>query len=223
MNSRKFFGALLVALGVGYICQLLNIFDFSTIISTWWPLIIIIIGFMQLFKKSTSKTGAIILIAIGTIIQLNKLETNIHIGEFFWPVILILIGLKVLIPHSTFKNANEVTDDIIDYFVAFSGINVKVFSSNFRGGSITALFGGGDIDLRNAVLSNEGAVIDAFAAFGGVDIKVPTDWKVVTTGFPIFGGFENKTNTSATSAVLNTSQVLKVRCTAIFGGIDIKN
>lgn len=220
MNSRKFFGALLVALGVGYICQLLNIFDFSTIISKWWPLIIIIIGFMQLFKKSTSKTGAIIIIAIGAIIQLNKLETNIHIGEFFWPVILILIGLKVLIPNSTFKNANEVTDDIIDYFVAFSGINVKVFSSNFRGGSITALFGGGDIDLRNAVLPNEGAVIDAFAAFGGLDIKVPVDWKVVTTGFPIFGGFENKTNTSA---VLNDSPVLKVRCIAIFGGIDIKN
>jgi len=40
-----------------------------------------------------------------------------------------------------------------------------------RGGSLVAIFAGIDLDLRNFVISKEGAKIDVTTAFGGLDIK----------------------------------------------------
>jgi hypothetical protein len=63
--------------------------------------------------------------------------------------------------------------------------------------------------------------LDLLVAFGGIDIRVPQDWKVVTTGIPIFGGWENKTESIENSQP--EAPVLEVRCMAAFGGVEIIN
>jgi len=37
------------------------------------------------------------------------------------------------------------------------------------------------------------AVLDVFAFWGGVEVRVPRDWTVVMKGTPILGGFTDKT------------------------------
>lgn len=77
------------------------------------------------------------------------------------------------------------------------------------------------MDLREACLLNEGARMDVTAAFGGVNIIVPPEWKVEVKGIPIFGGWSNKTR--GKDYVREEAPVLTLHCFVAFGGVDIKN
>src|SRR5258708_3671911 len=98
---------------------------------------------------------------------------NINIWHFFWPAILIIIGLYILMGKSdhhhhdwkSSKNgrpANGKTDETgensIHYSAIFQGIDKKVTTDDFKGGKIDTIFGGVNLDLRNARLKSKIAV-----------------------------------------------------------------
>jgi predicted membrane protein len=91
-------------------------------------------------------------------------------------------------------------------------------SSTFRGADLLAVMGGCEIDLRKAAINGE-AVIDAFAMWGGIEIRVPEDWTVVSRIVPLMGGVEDKTRPPQTA----TAHRLVLRGFAVMGGIEIKN
>lgn len=76
------------------------------------------------------------------------------------------------------------TDESADEIVAVAIFGPLAFHSTsqaFRGGVLECWYGGGMIDLRDAVLAPEGATLKVRAVFGGGQILVPADWKVVTS------------------------------------------
>jgi len=77
-----------------------------------------------------------------------------------------------------------------------------------------------ELDFTGAGLDAGKATIDATALFGGVDIKVPRDWKVVMDVVPILGGAEDKHRNVPDAEAKAT---LYVKGTAIFGGITVKD
>ena len=99
-----------------------------------------------------------------------------------------------------------------------AGVNRGNTSKTFRGGDLTAVFGGCQIDLRQAAIESE-AVIDVFAMWGGIEIKVPENWSVSGRVTPILGGYEDKTRRVPDG----TNQRLLVRGLVIMGGVEIKN
>jgi len=62
-------------------------------------------------------------------------------------------------------------------------------------------------------------VIDVFAFWGGIEIRVPEDWSVVTRVTPLLGGVEDQTRASQAAV----SKRVEIRGTAIMGGVEIKN
>ena len=62
-------------------------------------------------------------------------------------------------------------------------------------------------------------MIDTFALWGGIDIKVPPDWSVVLQGLPLMGGFEDKTAKPPEGG----RKRLLVRGLAIMGGVEVHN
>ena len=91
-------------------------------------------------------------------------------------------------------------------------------SSNFRRADLLAFMGGCEIDLRKAAINGE-AVIDIFCMWGGIEIRVPEDWTVVSHLVPIMGGVEDKTRPPQAA----TSHRLTLRGMALMGGVEIKN
>jgi hypothetical protein len=75
------------------------------------------------------------------------------------------------------------------------------------------------LDLRPAKLAPEGAEVDVMAAFGGAQIIVPEGWPVEFSGVPVFGGFTDKTSHTTGE----TGPRLRIKGTAIFGGVEAKN
>jgi Domain of unknown function (DUF1707)/Cell wall-active antibiotics response 4TMS YvqF len=84
--------------------------------------------------------------------------------------------------------------------------------------TVKAVFGGAELDLREARLESHEVTIDVKAVFGGVDIVVPDDVIAIVDGTAVFGGFDDKVSTSqpATGA-----PVVRIGGKAVFGGVSV--
>lgn len=222
MTGRRFVGAILVVLGAGLILNRLGIIeDFSAIVVTWWPIALILGSVGQMLSMKRVNWGGIIVMFIGASLLLRNLNiVDVSLYKLIWPVILILVGISLISTRRFDFNRGRISgDDTINYFVMFSGIDERIATRAFKGGTVTALFGGSEIDLRDSDLDPEGAYLEVVAAFGGVNIRVPEDWSIVITGLPIFGGWTN--NTRLRDASPGEPKTLKVKCVAVFGGMEI--
>ena len=179
-------------------------------------------------NQSQARSGVIIgsgFIILGTAMTLNNLGIiNVSMRDF-WPLILIAAGLLVIFKDKAKEGFNEYTtnkinesvDGKIDIVAIMSGTQGNISSANFSGGEITAVMGGAELDLRNASIQTE-AVLNVFAFWGGVSIKIPNDWSVVNNTNAFLGGVDDSSvpNMSANKRLIITG-------TAIMGGVEIKN
>jgi predicted membrane protein len=222
------FSVLLIILGALLLFDNLRIFDIEWVWD-YWPLLLIGIGFYRFYNsgyKDIYSSGMFVI--IGLILLLVKTDV-IYFRDIwqFWPLILIFIGgriiyNKVILDEEARDKKATISDDRIDHVAIFGGKEKKVTSNNFQGGNITAIFGGVDLYLGNAKLSDGDNVLDILVMFGGVDIYVPGDWKIITKGFPIFGGFtDNRKNPP--DAESTTNNVLVIKGLVLFGGLEIKD
>lgn len=221
-NQNSWVGITLIIIGFLFILDTFNIMEFGGIISDWWPAIFIIIGLIKLQGQDRGAglvfvlIGALLLLTIHDIVEWNSIWR-------LWPLILIFIGLSMIFKgrRTKWKLSNETTtgDEYIHSNAVFGGSEHTVTSQNFKGGETMALFGGVELDMRQAKISADGCKIHATALFGGVEIIVPDDWNVIITGTPIFGGIDSKLRRKSD---VNSSQDVHIHCTVAFGGVEIK-
>lgn len=221
--TKTIFGVFLVLIGITFLFETTGLLlpfglNIWKIISLFWPLLLIFLGIKVLMDKNT--TPGIILLLLGTVFLL----TNLFSWNFFgvlWPLILIAIGISVFFKSenkASFNPANNIEDkDLLNETVAFWGVDKQITSQNFKGGEINVAFGGYKLDLRNAKISKDGAKLNVNAAFGGAEIFVPKDCRIVTNGTGIFGGWSPEISNRE-----STSPTLEISGSAIFGGVDIK-
>ena len=91
-------------------------------------------------------------------------------------------------------------------------------SPAFRRADLFAFMGGCEIDLRKAAINGE-AIIDLFCMWGGIEIRVPEDWTVVSQIVPLMGGVDDKTRPPQTAS----GHRLTLRGMALMGGVEVKN
>lgn len=193
-----------------------------------WPLVLVFIG-VGVLIQSRHVMGAVdggFLILLGLVF----LESNIHFlfpdRRFHWdlllPLGLIYIGVKILFQSPWSHPHRVVSDDkdSIQVSAVFGGGEYAYDSKTVRGGSVNAVFGGCELDFRRAEMEGEEIVLNCYATFGGIELKVPDHWQVVVKATPMLGGVENKTVHRVNG---NPTKILIIQGSAIFGGIEIRN
>lgn len=115
----------------------------------------------------------------------------------------------------------ESVEPEFDYLAIFGGIKQRVTAKKFRGGRLTALFGGFEVDLTRADIDGQTAVVDASALFGGGEIRVPPTWAIEIRGTAILGGYTDETHQEVTDPA--AAKRLIVKGIAALGGVVIKN
>jgi hypothetical protein len=106
-----------------------------------------------------------------------------------------------------------------------SELLVNIFSGSGRSGEWRVskeiksinIFGGSDIDFSEAIFTQREVRVKAFCLFGGIDIYVPENVKVVSKAFCIFGGMDNE----APSTDYIDAPTIYVEGVVLFGSIDI--
>lgn len=229
-SGRIIAGVLIIALGTLILLDNLNILPYdATRLIFSWPMIMAVIGIVSLMF-SENKTVGIVFTVIGVVFLIPRIYPNVDIDmSIIIPILIIFLGLYLVFKrnspgkkiHTYFKR-NEITDnDTLDELVVFGGSSKSIRSDNFKGGQVTTIFGGAELDLKNCKLAEPKRQLDIVAIFGGVEITVPSDWSVHVDVLPIFGGFSNKKYQDK-NEVIPGERVLQVKGIVIFGGGEIK-
>ncbi len=225
-NKRGLLGFFLICIGGLLLLGNLGYLPYElTDVIFRWPMILVAIGIFNLIKKEY--TAAIILLGIGAFFILPDVIYGLTYRDVykFWPALIILIGAVFFFKKRGADSVNmssAASDELIDEVDIFGGGVSQVASQNFRGGKITAIFGGGEVYLDHCKLSSDGAVIDIAMVFGGIKIIVPRDWNVKTEVVSIFGGFADKRNFFA-EQTNDPTKTLYIKGACIFGGGEIRS
>ena len=107
----------------------------------------------------------------------------------------------------------------LDTALIFDGGEYASTAPSFTGGELLTWYGGGRLDLRGATIAPDGADLRIRAVFGGVQLIVPTTWRVETDSTSFLGGVSDSTNAPDEP----DAPVLRVSALAVLGGVAISN
>ncbi len=226
-NNRAIIGVILVLAGLFLVIRNTGFFpDFIDHVVFSWPMLLVAIGLVMTLGAS-EKTAGIIIMAVGGFFMIPLLfRETFHMYNMFWPSIFIIIGVIFIVTKRKGWNAvsskGMATDDVIDYVSVFSGTERQVISQNFRGGKISSVFGGIDLDLTKANLAPGRNELEIACVFGGSTIIVPESWWITIEVTPVLGGFSDSRKLSPGRAVDTTSQLV-IKGAVVFGGGEIKS
>jgi hypothetical protein len=169
------------------------------------------------------------LFGLGILLLLNNLGYLDFDWDIVWPLAIVFVGLSILYSHlrgpgsrGCCKKGGLVddasSDDYLNLSAVMGGGDYKISQTNLKGGRISVVMGGFDVDLRKADMEGKEMTIDASALMGGVELRVPENWEVVVHGTPILGGIDN-----ATKRPESPEKKLVVHGSAIMGAVEVKN
>jgi hypothetical protein len=95
-NTGIFAGLVFLALGVILLIGNMSLFPVQTVLTQWWPVILIVIGIKHLivFRGPSAWIGASFWIATGALFLSSTLGfLSIAIPSLLWPIMLIWFGV----------------------------------------------------------------------------------------------------------------------------------
>jgi hypothetical protein len=224
LTPRLVFGLAVMALGVGLLLENLGWVDFDRYIHLG-PTLLIALGALKLWTARGAFgrwVGLLLLAAGGWILAYEMGYATLDVTKF-WPLLLVLFGIHLVFRSrgGPAASGSELVNSAAEVyeFALLGGAGRVSNAPDFRGGEMMAFMGGGTLDLTQADIQGETAVIDVYVMWGGFEILVPSHWSVTCKGLPLLGGFVDSTRQPMGAP----GPRLIVQGLAVMGGVDIKN
>ncbi|MDR2233478.1 MAG: cell wall-active antibiotics response protein [Tannerella sp.] len=235
------FAFLVIGLGILWLCL-----NNGVVPEMWkpflisWPMLLFALGCMELCKIRS--VSGLILAAIGTYFLVPRFPGTPIDTQFLatsWPVFLVIAGVliifSILIKPKRFRWSSYVEksewgtgqndkstgnqDGMVNYEIIFSGMEQVVLDTVFKGGRVSTVFGGMELDLRRTSLADEGvATLHVETVFGGINIKAPGEWNIEIHSSSVFGGVSDR---RIPVQEKDMTRKLVIFAEAVFGGITI--
>jgi hypothetical protein len=231
ITSQVVFGLALVAAGILFTLDNLEIIDARDYFR-FWPVVFVGVGAVKLWNATRGGQGwfsGLFFLGLGSWMLLNRIIYFRFSPREFFPMLLVFLGgYLVWRGFGGTRKPQSAAGDGHSQFSAFAimgGVARRSTSQAFQGADLTAVMGGCEIDLRHASIApGTEAVIEVFAFWGGIDIKVPEDWTVVSRVFPLAGGVDDRSRAPQVFSDKPLQQKrLVVRGIVVMGGVVIKN
>jgi predicted membrane protein len=245
-------GTLVVLLGIALLLSQMGIVDADKIVRLW-PLLLIWAGLGRVFEFRRSPQRAIwgvFVILVGVMLQLDQLNIFVFHLHTIWPIFVIGGGLMIvwqsLLPRPRLPNPPDspnpnagATANWFDYFqgrfhmdsnssdlnaiAVLGGVQRNITTKNFRGGRVTAILGGVELDFSDADIEGDEAILDVSSLMGGVEIRVPDTWNVTIETVAFLAGSSDERRRAPNPAPGVVPKHLIIRGATILAGIEVKN
>jgi predicted membrane protein len=218
-------GALLILVGTLVFLDHINVIQGQRIWK-YWPVLLIVVGIAK-FVNEGKRVGGVLLVLMGGFLMAEQLGYATLTWGAIWPLLIIAAGIAMIwgrfdlpkIPREISGGTSSINE-----YALFGGVERRVHVNNFKGGSITAVFGGVEVDFRSADIEGEEAAVYVEAIFGGIEVTVPDRWVVLWEGQNIFGGYSDETRPPLPDLPgAPEKKRLILRGRALFGGISVRS
>ncbi len=239
--NQVWLGLAVIAFGMLYLLDNLYIIDRRQV-THYWPVLVVIFGLVKVADADSRHERMVfgLIAAAGVVLTLNRLGYGyLFNARTLWPVLVILLGIGVVhkalrkrdmprgvpLKDDAYPAAGATarpgvapdSDGVVDITAILGGFQRRISTPDFRGGDISALMGGCELDLRESSIVGD-AELNVFAVMGGITIRCPPDWTIILKGVPVLGGFEEKT-----APAPDPGKRLTIRGYAIMGGVEVRN
>lgn len=206
-----------------------------------WKMLLIAIGTVIIVKSNFKSFKGIGLIIVGGVFLLSDLMPGLAIKPLLWPILVIVFGLIIIFKprrkHSFMRHkmhrhrthysrdcdwdvpGQTSNEDRIESTTFMAGVKKNIISKKFKGGEITNVLGGAELNLSQADF--EGTItLEVTNVLGGTKLVIPANWEIHSEVVSVMGSIEDKRPIMATTTTEN-SKILVLRGTVFMGGIDI--
>lgn len=219
-------GLIFVVIGLGYVGKVVGLWDdFTIFFKGWWTLWIILPCIVRLVNRGFNMSDLIGLI-VGIFLLIMQQTGWQILRNLMIPVILIGIGLVIIFKNKSFVNHRVIDANVNgsfyvpSYTAVFTSKSVVIKGGEeFKGASATSVFGGIELNLRNATIQDD-IIIDVDTVFAGMDIKLPADVNVRASVSGVFAGVDVKHANNNVSG--NGLPTVTLTGSCIFAGITVK-
>lgn len=224
--SSSLWGLIFICIGILIVGNLFDLWDFTLFFSGWWTLFIIIPCFIHIISDGIH-ISSVIGLTIGILLLLMRqdiIDTAL-ISKLIIPIILILIGLGIVFKNMARTSINKdfhnfemhYNKNASNYNSVFHSRKIFIPREPFFGASLSSVFGELQVDLSGAIITQD-IVIHCSSVFGDVQLFVPPNVLVKTSGTQILGSMKNKTK-----QVYDSSKpTIYIDYSAVFGEIIIR-
>jgi predicted membrane protein len=227
LPPTAFQGVLIIAFGVVLLLSQLGVLP-PFKVAQLWPSLLIVAGLAIAFRSALADDRIVggFLAAVGVLFQYDEWRYDHVFWSGIWPLLLILMGAFLI--WGTIANRKieilESPDMQFYQWSFFSGVKRRIVTKDFRGGKVVSLYGGCELDLTEAEIVGDSAVLDVRAIFGGCEIRVPKTWKVSWKGnaLGMFAGLGDRTRPTAPGSAPALKNLI-VKGRVIFGALVIRN
>ena len=196
LSGRMLWGLIVLTLGVLWTLDNLGQIDASQVLR-WWPAVALAWGLLLLsgINGRRRPVAGWIWTIVGGLSILRPLGVADADVTTFWPVLLIVAGVTLVRRAWSGKEAAASLSGggpRIDASAFLAGSQRKIVTDAFSSADVNTVIAGTTLDLRPARLEGGKGVVDVFVMWGGIDLIVPPEWRVVSEVTPILGVFRTR-------------------------------
>jgi cell wall-active antibiotic response 4TMS protein YvqF len=226
-----YWGFILIVIGILLLLDNLEVADFGEMIRDYWPLILVFWGLGMLLRRRSVSTVPAGSQQAGFSQAGSSQAGSSQAGsqaagfsESQEP------GSEQQSPHQA-GGPYQSESELLHQSSAFGDISVSVTSPRFRGGSISTVFGGSNLDLSAAGIAEGEHELRIHGVFGDSRLVLPKDAAVAISASSVFGDLvilgQHKGGISTeiqhvTPSYPLASNRLKVTITRVFGSIRVE-
>jgi predicted membrane protein len=220
-------GLILIAVGALVLLANLHQLPFQFDIGHWWPLILIILGLVHLWdSRNLFDFSGLFLVLLGGVFLAATLGAIAWDEVWrYWPAVLILLGVSILfkrhplLPPGSGRGAVASGEPCLRVHNILAGSDRRVTSQEFKGGDVSNVLGGTEIDLLEARLAPGEWLLTVSTVLGGVEIRLPREWNIEVQPTNMLGSVDDHTRQSPAAG----GGRLVIKASALLGGVEIKN
>jgi len=197
-------GLIFIAVGIGYVGNVLCWWSGFTIFFPGWWALFIIVPFVIAIAESGFNTGNLIGLLIGVFLLVSQQPHFRFMWQLIFPAVLIAIGLSIILKSKAFKFRRVVKAEdggafyIPVYRCWFNPRQIKFGRFELHGAEITTVFAELVLDLSDAIITKD-IVIDVTTVFSRAKIILPPNVKMAPSANNVFGRLIDKTTSDTYS------------------------